>query len=166
MFHSATATGGRLAGWEGCFTPWGHLRSVRRKLLSSWKRAKPSQESGGCTCRAVSMSTVYRDQKVSACSAMTSGHQEKAWEKRRWGSEWSRRSKAPRAGCDSGGERAWVGGTWSCRQRDLGPIREAALQITLEQPQESRLFHKVNAKTNHIYWEQHGKMTYIDGEIQ
>lgn len=55
-----------------------HLRSVRRKLLWSWKRGKLSHESTGWTCSAASMSARYRDRKVSACSAISSGHHEKA----------------------------------------------------------------------------------------
>lgn len=53
-------------------------RSVCRKLLRSWNSGKLSQESTGCTCRAASMSALYRDRKASACSAISSGHHENA----------------------------------------------------------------------------------------
>ena len=53
-------------------------RSVRRKLLWSWNSGKLSHESTGWTCRAPSMSARYSDRNVSACSAISSGHHEKA----------------------------------------------------------------------------------------
>lgn len=57
-------------------------QSVCKKLLSSWKSGKLSQESTGCTARAESMEAWYRDRKWAACSAISSGHQEKAWKGR------------------------------------------------------------------------------------
>lgn len=55
--------------------------SFLRKLLSSWKRGKLSQESWGWASSAVSMSTVNKAQNFSACSASKSGHQANACKK-------------------------------------------------------------------------------------